>query len=79
MDIQLYICEGEVEENSKVYLPDFTHHAHHDLSYPEKWFTLQELKEQGYKIAKQIDFTPRYNVEDKSKPIQRYIILLVRE
>jgi hypothetical protein len=78
MDIELYICEGKPTDTSSVYLPDFTHHAHNDLSFPYKWATIQELKNQGYELVKTIDFTQRHNVEDKSQPVEKYILIFLK-
>ena len=77
MDIELYVCEGEIKDTSSIYIPDFTHHEHHNLSSPEggTWTTIAQLKEEGFKLLKEVDITPRPNINDTEPPTIRSLLV----
>jgi len=76
MDIQLYVCEGEVTDFSDLFIPNFTHHDQNPLLNPESSHreTVSSLKSQGYSLLKTIDITPQISIEDKD-PISRYLLV----
>lgn len=78
MNVETYICEGELTDNSPLYIPDFNHHEHRDMSYPQdsSRTTLNQLKAQGSTILKNIDITANKKVGDNQQPIIRHLLVV---
>ncbi len=78
MNVELYICEGELTETSNLYIPDFNHHEHRDMSYPkgDSWVIFKTLKDNGATVLKIIDITQNKNINDKELPTTRYLLVV---
>lgn len=79
MNVEIYICEGELTENSKLYIPDFNHHEHQDMSAPKdgsQITSIKELKQNGSTILKTIDITQNRNINDNESAITRYLLVI---
>ena len=76
MKIELYIGENFKDENSQIYIPDFTHHEFDNFSAPqgESWTTPLELKQKGFTLLKEIDITKRPSIKNKN-PIHRTLFV----
>lgn len=78
MNVEIYICEGELTENSQLYIPDFNHHEYTDMSYPQdsSRITLKQLKEQGSTVLRTIDITTDKKDIDSQQPIIRHLLII---
>lgn len=78
MNIELYICEGELTDNSQLYIPDFNHHEYEDFSFPQDSLrtSIKKLKETGSSVLRVIDITKGKNINDSEPPITRYLLVV---